>query len=137
MKKLLAFLLLFLVAAVAQADDIVGERSGYVYACGGWKPVLRAVISGASTDNTIVSAVTGKKLRVLEFALVVTSATTVAFESGTGGTALTGDMPFAANGGVMASFTPHGHFETAAGALLNMELGGTVQTSGWLSYIQC
>ena len=96
-------------------------------------PVKRVAISGASTNNTIVAAVTGKKIRVVCFSVVVTTAVTVKFQSSTS-TDLTGAMPFAANGGISPPFNPTGHFETVAGELLNMALGSGVQTSGWLDY---
>lgn len=96
-----------------------------------------AAISAASSgDNTIVAAVTGKKIRVINYALVATTAVTVAFESGAGGTALTGDMSIGATGGIVAPDADSGWFETAAGALLNMELGGAVQVSGHICYVE-
>ena len=94
----------------------------------------RALISGASGDNTLVAAVSGKRIRVLSFFLVCADAVTVRFEGGAGGTALTGVMSFAANGGISCPHNDLGWFETAAGVLLNMELGGAVQVSGAITY---
>jgi hypothetical protein len=97
--------------------------------------IKRAVISAASSgDNTLVAAVTDKKIRVLEFTLVVASAVTVRFESAASGTAITGVMSLAANAGISTTWCPVGHFETISGQLLNLELGGAVQVSGWLVY---
>lgn len=94
-----------------------------------------AVIDAASSgDNTIVSAVAGRKIRVLSLFLVSTTAVTVRFESGASGTALTGAMATGANGTLVLPHNPAGWFETAAGALLNMELGGAVSADGGLSY---
>ena len=96
-----------------------------------------AVISaGSSGDNTVVAAVTGKKIRVLSFFLVAAGAVTVRFESGASGTALTGVMSLAANGGLSCAHNELGWFETAAGVLLNLELGGVVQVSGAITYIE-
>jgi hypothetical protein len=96
-----------------------------------------AVIDAATSgDNTIVTAVTGKKIRVLSCFLVAASAVTTRFESGAGGTALTGQMNCAANGGYVLPFNEGGWFETAAGSLLNLELGGAVSVDGSLSYIE-
>ena len=96
-----------------------------------------AVIDYASSgDNTIVNAVAGKRIRVLQFALVTAGAVNVRFESGAGGTALTGVMNFAANGGIATPLCEYGLFETAAGALLNMELSGAVSVDGWIVYAQ-
>jgi len=97
--------------------------------------IKRAIISGATSgDNTLVTAVTGKKIRVLSLFLVAAGAVTVRFESGAGGTALTGVMSVAANGALVLPHSDAGWFETAAAALLNMELGGAVQVSGALVY---
>ncbi len=97
---------------------------------------LSSIAVAASGDNTIVAAVTGKKLRVLSLVLVSTAKQTVAFESGAGGTALTGDMELAANAALVLPFNPEGWFETAASALLNLELPGTDAVAGCLSYVE-
>lgn len=101
--------------------------------------ILRASVSAASSgDNTLVAAVTGKKIKVLSLVLVAASAVTVALESGASGTALTGDMSLVANGDLKVVFplaeVGYHWVETAAGALLNLELGGAVQVSGMLVY---
>ncbi|MGH2359755.1 MAG: hypothetical protein ACRDGM_04325 [bacterium] len=97
--------------------------------------VKRAVIDHASSgDNTIVAAVANKKIRVLAVLLVAAGAVTVRFESGASGTALTGQMTMAANGGFVMPFNPAGWFETAASVLLNLELGGAVSVDGVLLY---
>jgi hypothetical protein len=101
--------------------------------------VVRAYISAAySGDNTLVAAVSGKKIKVLGLVLVAAGAVTVALESGASGTALTGDMSLTANGDLKVVFPmsePGYHWvETAAGALLNLELGGAVQVSGCIVY---
>ncbi len=98
-------------------------------------PIKFAVIDNAgSGDNTLVSAVPTKKIRVLSFMLVAAGTVTTRFESGAGGTALTGQMSWVANTGVMGAYSPVGLFETAAGALLNLELSGVVSVDGYLVY---
>ncbi len=89
-----------------------------------------------SGDNTLVAAVTARKIRVLSLFLVADSAVTVRFESGAGGTALSGDMNLAANSEFVLPYNAGGWFETVAAALLNLELGGAVQVSGGLSYVE-
>jgi hypothetical protein len=100
--------------------------------------IKHAVIDhAASGDNTIVAAVTGKKIRVISYTIVAAGAVTARFESGASGTALTGQMSLAANGGVINGYNPGGCFaDTAAGTLLNLELGGAVSVDGHLSYIE-
>lgn len=94
-----------------------------------------AAISAASSgDNTLVAAVSGKKIRVLSYTLVPASSVAMRFESGAGGTALSGVMTSAAI--LKADYNERGHFETAAGALLNLELGGAVQVSGHITYVE-
>lgn len=98
-------------------------------------PIKYAAIDAASSgDNTALAAVLNRKLRVLAVALVAAGAVNVRFESGAGGTALTGQMNLAANGGFVLPFNPAGWFETAAGSLLNLELSGAVSVDGCLVY---
>jgi hypothetical protein len=98
--------------------------------------VKYAVIDHATSgDNTIVAAVAGKKIRVLSYVLASAGTVTARWESGAGGTALSGQMTTAVNSVIEASFNPYGHFETAADALLNLELSGAVSVDGHLSYI--
>lgn len=100
--------------------------------------IKRAIIDGATSgDNTLVAAVTGKKIRVLAlFAIMTGTAVTIRFESGAGGTALTGQMQPTQGGGFVLSYNPVGWFETAAGELLNMELSGAQSVDGVLTYVE-
>lgn len=101
------------------------------------KNIKYASLSGATSgNNTLVAAVTNKKIRVLSLYAIAAGAVTVAFQSGAGGTALTGTASLAANGGIVLPFNEGGWFETAAATLLNMSLGGVIQVSGCLSYIE-
>jgi hypothetical protein len=94
-----------------------------------------AVIDAASSgDNTLVSAVTGKKIRVLALAVVSAGTVTTRFESGASGTALSGQMTMAVNTSYVLPYNPVGWFETAAAALLNLELSGAVSVDGVLVY---
>ena len=97
-----------------------------------------AVIA-ATTDNgnnTLVAAVTSKKIRVLGYVLVADATVSARFEGGADGTALTGQMPLVANTGVAASYNPVGWFETATTQLLNLELTGTGNVYGHLVYVE-
>lgn len=102
-----------------------------------WSEAKFAAIDVAgSGDNTIVAAVTGKKIRVLALFLVASAAVTVRFESGAGGTALTGQMQLGANGVLVLPENANGWFQTAAAALLNLELSGAVSVDGGLVYLE-
>lgn len=100
--------------------------------------VERAAVSAAgSGNNTLVAAVSGKSIKVLALLLVVAGDVDVRLESGASGAALTGviSLDAAGNGFVM----PHADYgrpwvQTAAGALLNLELSGAVQVSGCIVY---
>lgn len=101
----------------------------------GTQEIFRIAIDhAASGNNTLVSAVTGYKIRVHNLVLVASGTTTVRFQTGAGGTALTGDMALVANVGFAPGFDPTGHFETAAGQLLNLSLSAAVSVDGWLTY---
>ena len=95
-----------------------------------------AISAGSSGNNTAVAAVTGRKIRVMQVFLLAAGAVDVRFEDGAGGTALTGIMSLAANGGFVMPFSPIGWFETTAATLLNIELGGAVQVSGCIAYAE-
>ncbi|MBN1315457.1 MAG: hypothetical protein JXA42_08315 [Anaerolineales bacterium] len=100
--------------------------------------IQRAAISASSSgDNTLVAAVTAKKIKVVSMKLIVSGDVDIRFESGTGGAALTGVMSLAqdGNGFVLPAALPGFHwFETGAGQLLNLELSVAVQVSGCLTY---
>lgn len=98
------------------------------------RPIYVAIDAATSGDNTLVSAVTGYKIRVLGFFLISAGTVTTRFESGAGGTALTGQMNLVANTGYVCPVTELGWFETASGTLLNLELSGTVSVDGSLVY---
>lgn len=94
----------------------------------------KIIDSSGSGDNTLVAAVAGKKIRVYQIVLIAAGTVTIRFESGAGGTALTGQMPLTVSTGFSSGWCPVGHFETAVGALLNLELSGAVSVDGWMLY---
>jgi hypothetical protein len=90
-------------------------------------------INTAAGDTTLVAAqAAGVKIRVLSFLVVAAAAAVASFQSGTGGTALTGPMTLAAGAQVNTDANPFGCFETAAATLLNLHQTGVVQLSGFL-----
>lgn len=110
-----------------------------------WSPsgelltVKTAVISASTIgDNTLVSAVSGKSIYVLSLFFICSTAVSVRFESGAGGTALSGVMPFPANGGMVLPFNTGSWFNTASNTLLNMELSvaGSATVAGTLQYVE-
>lgn len=99
--------------------------------------VKHAVIDSATSgDNELVAAVSGKKIVVLQLLLISAGSMTVRFESGAGGTALTGQMNVVQGSGFRLEYSPIGHFATVAGESLNMELSSAVSADGYLKYIE-
>ena len=101
-------------------------------------PKFAVIDATTAGNNTIVAAVAAKQIRVLQVFLVngATTTQTVRFQSGAGGTALTGQMILAANDGFVLPFSPVGWFQTAAGALLNLQLVGGTTVDGNLVYVE-
>lgn len=100
-------------------------------------PKYAVIDTSTSPDTTIVAAVSGQKIRVLSAYIVASGgANTVRFESGAGGTALSGQMSLAANGGLVLPYNEGGWFETSAGALLNLELSAATSVDGGISYVE-
>lgn len=126
MKKIFLTLSLLL-ASVAHANT---TNVNNVYG-----DVQSAAIDAASSgDNTIIAAVSGRKICVLGVAVVASAAVTVRFEDGAGGSALTGQMQLGANGGFVLPQAMDCWFETSAGALLNLELSGATSVDGVINY---
>ena len=94
-----------------------------------------AVINVAAAAATLVAAqATGVMVRVVSLFLVNTTAQTLTFKSGAGGTALTGAMALGANGVLVLPYNPAGYFETAAATLLELAASGSTQVSGALQW---
>ena len=89
--------------------------------------------TSASGDTEIVPAAAGKKIVVHSYAVVVTTAVTVRWKSGS--TNKSGAMPFASNGGISV---PGGAsdrcFATEIGEALNINLGTAVAVAGHVAY---
>lgn len=99
-------------------------------------PKFAIIDAATSGDNTLVSAVTSKKIRVVALYLVAAGSVNVRFESGAGGTALSGQMNLVANTGFVLPFNPVGWFETAVTTLLNIELSAAISVDGTLVYVE-
>jgi hypothetical protein len=95
-----------------------------------------AIDFNSSGDNTLVAAVTLKKIRVISLFLVSAGTVNIRFESDASGSPLTGQMNLIANTGFVLPFNPGGWFETVAGELLNLELSAGISVDGSLSYIE-
>lgn len=97
--------------------------------------LLEAPIDFSGTgDNTLVSAVAGRSVRVYHLILVVSADTSLTFKRGS--TALTGAMAMLANGSIVLDFQEQPWFETADGEALVLSQSGTAQVSGQVGYTQ-
>lgn len=94
------------------------------------------IAAASSGDNTVVEAVADRRIRVLSCWLVAAAAVTVKWQSGAGGTDLTGAASLAANGGYVLPFNEGGWFQADTNTLLNLSLGGAVSVAGSISYIE-
>lgn len=118
-------------------------KTGYIYDLGEPRKVKFAAIS-ASASETVVAAVAGKKIRVLSYVLTGDDAVVAKWTSddGESGTDISGELNFAATGSVVAAaFSPVGHFETAVGEALGLDLDagegeGSGGVGGHVSYIE-
>lgn len=101
------------------------------------EPQFAVVNTATSGNNTIVAAQgAGVKIRVVGFMLVAAGAVTANFQSGAGGTTLTGAMSLITGVSVPYGPGPWGLFETAANAILNLNLSGAIQVSGFVVWVQ-
>lgn len=91
-----------------------------------------ATITTAGTSDTIVAAISGKRIRVLNYVLLATSASTATWKSNT--TAISGVLPVGAYGGAVGPFSPAGHFQTAIGEALKLDQGSSANVQGHLTY---
>ena len=117
----------------------VNPQSGYyIFANGKPRTVKYAVISASSSgNNTLVAGVTGKKIRVVSLFYMAAGTVTVTFQSGAGGTAITGAIAHTAQTGVVLNENFSGWFQTLAnGDLLNVNLNAAISIAGSLSYIE-
>jgi hypothetical protein len=97
--------------------------------------IRRAAVDAASSgDNTLVAATSGQRIVVTSCCLIAAGTVTARFESGAGGTALSGQMTLAAGTGFVLPHNEGGWFETASSALLNSRLSGAVSVDGFLNY---
>jgi hypothetical protein len=92
-----------------------------------------AANASASGATQLVAAQTSVKYRVLQLAVVATTANAVKFQSATNDISAT--FPLGANGGVVLPFNQHGWFETNPGEALNVNMGTATATGIQLQYI--
>lgn len=114
---------------------------GYVDESGNVLTVKRAFasIAAGSTDANIVTAVGGKKIRVLSM-IVVVGATATTFVLNTkpvgAGTAISPTFSFDIYGGIVLPASPLGWFETATAGGLSATTGAGSATAVQVTYVE-
>jgi hypothetical protein len=95
--------------------------------------------AASGTDTALITAVSGKKLRVLAVAVLAGgTATTLTFNSKSGGagTAISPALANAANGGEILPYNPAGWFETNTGEGLTTTTGAGSATGVLVRYVE-
>lgn len=99
-------------------------------------PKFVAIAASSSGNNTILAAVSGKKIRVLAVAVMSNGTVNAKFQDGAGGTDKTGLFYMVANTGFVLPYNPVGWFEGTATTLLNLNLSAAIAVGGVLTYIE-
>lgn len=99
-------------------------------------PKYAALALSSSGNTTVIAAVTSKKIRVLALSMIANGTVNIKFQTGTGGTDLTGLYYLLANTGAVLPFNPVGWFESASGVLLNANLSAAIAIGGSITYIE-
>jgi hypothetical protein len=95
--------------------------------------VLFAAINATASGNTqVVGAVSGKRIRVIAYAVVANATVDIKFRSGTT-TDITGTMHLVEGGGIAHAYDG-GLFETAVGQALNINLSANATVGGYVVY---
>lgn len=97
-------------------------------------PKFAAITASASGATVVVASVASKKIRIISYVVVANAAVNVKFQSNASDK--TGLLYLAANGGVSGAYAPTGHFETASGEALNINLSAAVAVGGHVTYVE-
>jgi hypothetical protein len=98
-----------------------------------------AISAASSGDNTLIAAVTGRRIVVTGYVLISSGTVNAAFKSGAS-TALTGAFPLTAQAGASAApwsgagTRKVGWFATSSSEALVLNLSGAVGVYGHLTY---
>jgi hypothetical protein len=90
-----------------------------------------SISATTSGDTQIVPAVSGKRIRVIAYAVISNLTVSIKFRSGT--TDITGSMRVVEGGGIAHAYDG-GLFETAVGQALNINLSANATVGGYVVY---
>jgi hypothetical protein len=94
------------------------------------------IAASTSGNNTIVAAVSAKKILVLGWEMIASGTVTAKFQDGAGGTDLTGPVALTAQTRWSAVPWQYGHIITSTNTLLNINLSGAIAVNGHLIYVE-
>jgi hypothetical protein len=98
----------------------------------GYDTVKYLTISATTSgDTAVVPAVSGKRIRVIAYAVVASATVNIKFRSGT--TDITGSMRVVEGGGIAHAYDG-GLFQTAVGQPLNINLSANATVGGYVVY---
>jgi len=98
----------------------------------GYSTVQYATINATTSGNTqVVGAVSGKRIRVIAYAVIANATVSIKFQSGT--TDITGSMRVVEGGGIAHAYDG-GLFQTAVGQALNINLSANATVGGYVVY---
>jgi len=98
----------------------------------GYSTVQYATINATTSGNTqVVGAVSGKRIRVIAYAVIASATVNIRFRSGT--TDITGSMRVVEGGGIAHAYDG-GLFETAVNQPLNINLSTNATVGGYVVY---
>jgi hypothetical protein len=99
-------------------------------------PKFVCISAASSGNNTLLAAVTGKKIRVLSVAMSFSGTVNAKFQSGASGTDISKLFYGVANTQVVLPFNPVGWFETASATLLNLNISAATAVDVTLTYVE-
>lgn len=111
-----------------------GETSSLYYGSTALTPKFAAISETSSGDNEVVAAVVGKKIRALSYVLISNGTVNAKWRSAT--TDISGLLYLLAATGASIGYSPIGHFETASGQALNLNLSGAIAVGGHITYVE-
>ena len=98
----------------------------------GYSTVQYATINATTSGNTqVVGAVSGKRIRVIAYAVIASATVNIRFRSGS--TDITGSMRVVEGGGIAHAYDG-GLFETAVNQPLNINLSTNATVGGYVVY---
>lgn len=97
-------------------------------------PKFAIISESASGAQEIIAAVANKRIRVLSYVIISNGTLNVKWQSASND--ISGLLYLVSNTGASSGYHPKGHFQTAKGEALNLNLSGNIAIGGHISYIE-